>query len=218
MAAIDVSRSRLGSSGAPRPVQPRAAPRVALPISAIGIAASTSGPGALVSILAGLPLGVMPPILIVQHIAAGFATSFAAWLTERTRHPVEVAHGGAPLERGRIHVAPDDRHLGITNDHRLELNDDPPIGSVRPAGNYLFHALARVFGPRALGVVLTGMADDGAEGALALRRAGGTIAAQDEATSVIYGMPKAAVEKGGVNDVVALGEMAAWLCRKSGIS
>ncbi len=218
MAAIDVSRSRPARTGAPQPVQPRVAPRVSLPISAIGIAASTGGPGALVSILAALPLGVMPPILIVQHIAAGFATSFAAWLTERTRHPVEVAYSGAPLERGHIHVAPDDRHLGINDDQRLELNDDPPIGSVRPAGNYLFRSLARVYGSRALGVVLTGMADDGAEGALALRRAGGTIAAQDEATSVIYGMPKAAVEKGGVNDVVALGEMAAWLCRKSGIS
>lgn len=221
MAAIDVSRSRPGSAGASRRVpiaQPRATPRAGLPISAIGIAASTGGPGALVSILAGLPLGVMPPILIVQHIALGFATSFARWLTERTRHPVEVAYAGAPLERGRVQVAPDDRHMGITGDHRVELNDDPPIGSVRPAGNYLFRSLAQVFGPRALGVVLTGMADDGAEGALALRRAGGTIAAQDEATSVIYGMPKAAVEKGGVNDVVALGEIAAWLCRRSGIS
>ena len=217
MAAIDVTRSRPGSTGAPRPVQPRAAPRSS-PISAIGIAASTGGPGALVSILAALPLGVMPPILIVQHIAVGFATSFASWLTERTRHPVEVARSGSLLERGRAYVAPDDYHLGITADHRVELSGDPPINRLRPAGDYLLRALARVLGHRALGVVLTGMADDGADGALALRRAGGTIAAQDEASSVIYGMPKAALDKGGVNDVVALGEIAAWLCRRSGIS
>ncbi len=218
MAAIDVTRSRPGSTGAPKPVQPRARLRSSSSISAIGIAASTGGPGALVAILEALPLDVMPPILIVQHIAAGFEASFAAWLKERTRHPVEVARGGALLERGGVYVAPDDQHLGITHDHRVELSNEPHVGRLRPAGNYLLCSLARVLGPRALGVVLTGMADDGADGALALRRAGGTIAAQDEATSVIYGMPKAALEKGGVNDVVALGEIAAWLCRRSGIS
>jgi two-component system chemotaxis response regulator CheB len=217
MAAIDVAKSRRPTDVPAAPVRPHVH-RAASNISFIGIAASTGGPGALVAILAALPLGVMPPILIVQHIAVGFGESFALWLTERTQHPVEVARHGARLERGSVVVAPDDRHLGITSDHRIELSADPAIGRQRPAGDYLFHSLARYAGPRSLGVVLTGMADDGADGAVALRRAGGTIAAQDEATSVIYGMPKAALERGGVDDVLALGEVAAWLCSRSGIS
>ena len=217
MAAIDVTRSRRAGEIAPPAPRSRAS-RSSTNISVIGIAASTGGPGALVAILAALPLDVMPPILIVQHIASGFSESFALWLTERTRHPVEVARHGTPLERGRVHVAPDDRHLGITADHRIELSTDAPIGLQRPAGDYLFQSLARLAGPRSLGVVLTGMADDGANGAVALRRAGGIIAAQDEATSVIYGMPKAAMERGGVDNVLPLGEIAAWLCSRSGIS
>ena len=216
MAAIDVARSStaVAPPPAPRPHVVRAASR----ISFIGLAASTGGPGALVAILAALPLGVMPSILIVQHMAVGFTESFARWLKERTLHPVEVARHGAPLERGVVVVAPEDRHLGVTSDHRVELSDAAPIGRQRPAADYLFHSLARVSGERALGVVLTGMADDGAEGALALRQAGGVIAAQDEATSVIYGMPKAVLDRGGVDDVVALGDIASWLCNKSGIS
>lgn len=220
MAAIDVTRSRrAGVVALPAPAPaPRRATRSTSNISFIGIAASTGGPGALVALLAALPLGVMPPILIVQHIALGFTESFATWLRERTRHPVEVARHGASLEQGGVVVAPDDRHLGITPDHHVELSDAPPIARQRPAGDYLFHSLARVAGPRSLGVVLTGMADDGADGAVALRRAGGVVAAQDEATSVIYGMPKAALDRGGVDDVLALGEIAPWLCTRTGIS
>jgi len=217
MAAIDVTRSRRPRDIALPTPRPGAAAR-ATSIAAIGIVASTGGPSALVAILAALPLGVMPPILIVQHIAAGFAASFALWLTERTRHPVAVARHGTLLERGSVHVAPDDMHLGVTADHRVELSAEAPIGRQRPAGDYLLRSLARYLGPRALGVVLTGMAEDGADGALALRQAGGVIAAQDEATSVIYGMPKAALEKGGVEDVLALREIAGWLCKRSGIA
>jgi two-component system chemotaxis response regulator CheB len=219
MAAIDVTRSRrAGAVAAPAPALRPRPTRSTSNISFIGIAASTGGPGALVALLAALPLGVMPPILIVQHIALGFTESFATWLTERTRHPVEVARHGALLEQGRVVVAPDDRHLGVTADHHVELSDAPPIARQRPAGDYLFHSLARVAGPRSLGVILTGMADDGADGAVALRRAGGVVAAQDEATSIIYGMPKAALDRGGVDDVLALGEIAPWLCSRSGIS
>lgn len=217
MAGIDVTRPSNAAAAAPPAPRPHLA-RAASRISFIGLAASTGGPGALVAILAALPLGVMPSILIVQHIAPGFTESFARWLKERTLHPVEVARQGAPLERGGVVIAPEDRHLGVTPDHRVELSDGAPIGRQRPSADHLFHSLAHVSGPRALGVVLTGMADDGADGALSLHRAGGVIAAQDEATSVIYGMPKAALDRGGVDDVVALGGIAPWLCDKSGIS
>jgi two-component system chemotaxis response regulator CheB len=219
MAAIDVTRSRRSGAGSAAPPAPRPRPaRSTSNIAFIGLAASTGGPGALVAILAALPLDVMPPILIVQHIAHGFTESFATWLTERTHHPVVVARPGARLDRGSVVVAPEDRHLGVTADERVDLSDAPPIGHQRPAADYLFQSLARVAGPRSLGVVLTGMADDGADGAVALRRAGGGIAAQDESTSIIYGMPKAALDRGGVDDVLALGDIAAWLCARSGIS
>jgi two-component system, chemotaxis family, protein-glutamate methylesterase/glutaminase len=219
MAEVDVTRGALRaarSSSAPPPPRPHALhpPTVA----AVGVVASTGGPGTLAAILEAVPLGALPPILVVQHIAAGFASSFATWLGERTRHPVEVARDGAPLGQGAVYVAPDDRHLGVSADLRVELTDGPLVGLFRPAGTYLLRSLARSLGPRALGVILTGMGDDGADGAAALRRAGGVIAAQDEATSVIYGMPRVALERGGVDDVMAQGEIAAWLCRRSGIS
>ncbi len=157
-------------------------------------------------------------MLIVQHIAVGFASSFASWLAHRTRHPVEVARHGERLEVGGVYVAPDDRHLGVSVDLRVALADDPPIGSLRPAGNHLLRSLGKAFGARALGVVLTGMGDDGADGALALRRAGGAVAAQDESTSIIYGMPRVAIDRGGVDAVLAAGDVAAWICQRSGIS
>lgn len=218
MAAVNVTRSRSEPRLAPIVAQspPRAARQSG--ISAIGIVASTGGPKAVVEILAALPRQVMPPILLVQHIAPGFAPGFTAWVGERTGHRAKLVGDGALLEPGTVYIAPDDRHLGVTVDLRAALSDDPPIGPFRPSGTFLLRSLARSLGRRALGVVLTGMADDGADGAVALRRAGGRTAAQDHETSVIYGMPKAAFERGGVDDVLPLGAMAAWLSQRSGIS
>jgi two-component system chemotaxis response regulator CheB len=218
MAEVDVTRGALrGPRPPPAPLPP---PRALRPptVAVVGIVASTGGPGALAAILQAVPPGALPPILVVQHIADGFAASFASWLAERTGHPVEVARDGSALALGSVHVAPDDRHLGVTADLRVEVTGGPPVGLFRPAGTYLLRSLARWAGSSALGVILTGMGDDGVDGALALRRAGGVIAAQDEATSVIYGMPRVALERGAVDDVVAQGDVAAWLCRRSGIS
>ncbi|APR85445.1 Chemotaxis response regulator protein-glutamate methylesterase CheB [Minicystis rosea] len=188
------------------------------PVGAIGIVASTGGPSAMCDVLSALPLRTMPPILVVQHLAKGFAPSFAQWLGERTSHDVRVAVHGAPIDRGTVWIAPDEQHLGVTPDLRIALSDTPPVGVFRPSATYLLTSLSRSFGTRALGVVLTGMADDGADGAVALRNCGGRMVAQDEATSVIYGMPRAAFERGGVDDVLPLGDIGAWLCQKCGIA
>lgn len=215
MAEVRVARSR---SDAPPP--PRMTPAAARSraVSAIGLAASTGGPGTLADVLRALPLGVMPPILVVQHLAAGFAPSFASWLGERTGHDVRVAVDGAPLHPGVVWIAPDDRHLGATPDLRVALSAAPPVGVFRPSATHLLASIARSFGPRGIGVVMTGMSDDGADGAVALRRAGGRVVAQDEASSVIYGMPRAALERGGVDDVLPSGDIAGWLCERCGIS
>ncbi len=182
--------------------------------AAIGIAASTGGPQALDEILRACPKGALPPILVVQHIAKGFTEGFVAWLASSTGHRVVVADGGVRAERGSVYVAREDAHLGIRSDLVLEVRADPPIGVFRPSATYLFRSMARALGPRAAGIVLTGMGNDGAAGLLALHQAGGSTAAQDEATSVIYGMPRAAVEAAAADRVLPLGEIAAWLVRR----
>lgn len=215
MAAVRVGPGR---SETPRPNRVTPTMLRSRTVNAIGLVASTGGPGALCDVLSGLPLKVMPPILVVQHLAAGFAESFATWLRERSGHDVRVAVDGAPLDPGMVWIAPDEVHLGARPDLRIALSATPPVGVFRPSATYLLNSLARSFTTRALGVVMTGMSDDGADGAVALRRAGGKVAAQDEATSVIYGMPRATVERGGADDVLPIGEMARWLCERCGIS
>lgn len=186
-------------------------------VAAIGIAASTGGPNAVVELLRLLPPGVMPPLLIVQHIARGFAEGFARWITEASGHPASVAVDHAQAARGEVYIAADDRYLGLDASLRLVVSDAPQVGLFRPSGNYLFESLARALGQRARGVVLTGMGDDGADGAVALRRSGGRVAVQDEATSVVYGMPRAALERGGADVVLPLLQIPAWLCGQSAV-
>lgn len=199
------------------PVVPRAAAGVARDVAAIGIAASVGGPNAVVELLRMLPPHVMPPVLIVQHMARGFAEGFARWISEATGHPTTVAVDRSPTARGAVYIAADDRYLGIDASLRLVVSDAPQVGLFRPSGNYLFESMARSLGPRARGVVLTGMGDDGADGAATLRRSGGRVAAQDEATSVVYGMPKAAAQRGGADVTLPLLEIPAWLCGQSAV-
>lgn len=212
MALVKLGRPR---AAPPSPVVPRAAAGVVRDVAAIGIAASTGGPNAVVELLRMLPPHVMPPVLIVQHMARGFAEGFARWITEATGHPTSVAVDGSPAARGAVYIAADERYLGLDASLRLVVSDAPQVGLFRPSGNYLFESLARSLGPRARGVVLTGMGDDGADGAASLRRSGGRVAAQDEATSVVYGMPKAAVQRGGADVILPLLEIPAWLCGQS---
>lgn len=184
-------------------------------IDAIGVVASTGGPSALVRLLSQLPERC-PSVLVVQHLAHGFAESFAAWLEERTGHPVKVARDGEYLRSGMVYLAPDDCHLELSGGRTLRVHREPAFGLFRPSGDLLLSSLARILGRRALGVVLTGMGDDGSVGARELRQAGGQVAAQDEQSSVVFGMPQAAISVGGADVVLPLDQIAGWVVERSG--
>jgi two-component system, chemotaxis family, protein-glutamate methylesterase/glutaminase len=162
----------------------------------VAVGASTGGPAALAAILRALPATTPVPILVVQHITPGFDAALATWLDETTPLRVRLAADGQPLRPGEVVIAPAGTHLGLSGGARVELGQGPPVDGHRPSATRLFASVARVFGPRALGVILTGMGGDGAAGLLELRRAGGTALAQDEASCVVAGMPGAAVAAG----------------------
>lgn len=181
------------------------------PVHAIGLVASAGGPPALVAILRELRGRRMPPMLVVQHMVSGFAAGFASWLSAETGYPVSLASPGEALRGGWAYVAPDGRQLGVARNRTVVVNDDPPVNRFRPSGDYLIRSMARSLGSAAAAVVLTGMGRDGAAGALELRRAGGFVIAQDAATSVIDGMPRAVRESGAASRVVSLSHIPAAL-------
>jgi two-component system chemotaxis response regulator CheB len=160
----------------------------------IGICASAGGPPAVVSVLAQIPDTFEIPILVVQHIAAGFVEGFAHWLDDQVPLDVRMAAAG-PVGPG-IWVAPEGAHLKFAGDGRLELDKRSDAGPHRPSGDFLLRSIAAGAGPEGVAVVLTGMGRDGAEGLGEVTRAGGLTIAQDEASSVVFGMPKAAAEQG----------------------
>lgn len=177
-------------------------------VQVVGIASSTGGPAALAAILGALPGDYALPILIVQHVTNGFTVGLAEWLNGETPLRVRVATYGDIPEPGVVLIAPDDRHMQLNRLGNVMLNQESPYKGLRPSANYLFHSLARVHGPRALGVVLTGMGDDGAEGMQALHQAGGLTLAQDEASCVVYGMPREAVARNAVDMVLPLHQIS----------
>jgi two-component system chemotaxis response regulator CheB len=166
-------------------------PRALNSIDVIGVCASTGGPPVLVRLFSRLPLPVPVPVLLVQHISPGFEEGFARWLGASTGQPVALAAASQRLEPG-IWVAPQGTHLTVGSRTRMSLEPADPNEIHCPSGNPLFESLGKHFHARAAGVLLTGMGDDGAEGLLALKNAGGTAFIQDEASSLIWGMPKAA--------------------------
>ena len=172
------------------------------------IASSTGGPAALATILSSLQGGMSAPILVVQHITVGFHQGLAEWLDSVSPLSVRLARDGQPLRGGEVLIAPPDSHLGVTTLGTVALSASPPIGSHRPSATHLFRTVAEAFGDGALGVVLTGMGDDGVAGLRALKAARGLVFAQDEATSVLYGMPREAVAQGVVDNVLPLDQMA----------
>jgi two-component system, chemotaxis family, protein-glutamate methylesterase/glutaminase len=173
----------------------------------LGIVASTGGPGALVKLLGVLGKAFPLPILLVQHMTASFIEGFASWLGVVCPLPVRVVKDGCIPVPGEVHMAPAERHLRLQAG-RLHLDAEDPISFQRPSGTVLFQSMARDLGAGALGVLLTGMGDDGAAGLLAVRRAGGYTIAEDESTAVVYGMPAAAVRMGAVCESLPLQSIA----------
>lgn len=180
----------------------------------VAIASSTGGPAALQEVIPRLPADLNAAYLIVQHIPAGFTRSLANRLDSASALTVREAQAGDALERGVALIAPGGRHLELDAQGRIALNDDPPLWGVRPAADVMMRAVAARFGSRAIGVVLTGMGCDGALGVKAIQGAGGLCLGQDEASSVVYGMPRAAFETGALAQVVALPDMAAAIARQ----
>ena len=164
------------------------------PAAAIGICSSTGGPRALLTILAGLPEDFPLPLLVVQHMSIGFTEGLVRWLDQLVPLPVALACPG--ITGPGVWVAPDDAHLVLGPSMRLTLDRESVNGPHRPSADFLLSSMARALGPRALGVVLTGMGRDGAKGVAAVVHAGGSVIAQDEATSIVFGMPRAAIEAG----------------------
>lgn len=173
-------------------------------VELIAVAASTGGPHALRALLASLANEDCPPVVVVQHIADGFTPGLATWLCTASRASVRLANHGDRLVRGEVLVAPEQRHLRVTREGIVQLAASPPVGGHRPSADVLFQSVAEAYGPRALGIVLTGMGRDGAEGLLALRQARGRTIVEDPSTAVVGGMPGSAIELGAAGAVYPL--------------
>jgi two-component system chemotaxis response regulator CheB len=179
-------------------------------LRAVAIGVSTGGPAALIEILCGLPQGFQPPILLVIHVGKLFTPAFAEWLDQQSSMKVGYAVDGEPLPHcgeGRVLMAPPDKHL-VLFQGKLRLTQEPERHSCRPSIDVLFESFAQELGAEGAGCLLTGMGKDGAAGLLAIRRAGGRTIAQDEATSVVFGMPREAILLGAAEQVLALDQIA----------
>jgi len=174
------------------------------------IAVSTGGPTALAEVLPGFARDVRVPVLIVQHMPPFFTAQLAERLGKITGAAVREAEEGGPLRPGEILLAPGGRHLAVAGDAnapRVRLTDEPPENSCRPAADVLFRTAAKVWGAGTLGVVLTGMGRDGLVGSKAIVEVGGEVIAQDEFTSVVWGMPGEVVRAGLADAVLPLGQI-----------
>jgi two-component system, chemotaxis family, protein-glutamate methylesterase/glutaminase len=180
-------------------------------VGVVAMGASTGGPIALQTILSGLPKEFSVPMLIVQHIAAGFVHGFADWLAQSTGFPVHVASDGQALLSGHVYVAPDSFHMGVGRGHRITLSQEEPEHGVRPSIDHLFRSMAQVFGPNAIGVLLTGMGKDGAEALKLMKEQGAITLVQDEESSVVPGMPGEAIKLDAATYVLPPDKLAALL-------
>jgi two-component system chemotaxis response regulator CheB len=199
-------RARLGpATMAPASAPPNIAPplRVAMPYRLVALGASTGGPAAILEVLRGLPAGFALPVLVVLHIGEPFGSAFAEWLDGQSPHRAGFARDGQRLHERGVWLAPPGRHL-IVRGGRLHLSDAPERHSCRPSVDVLFESIARECGATAAACLLTGMGRDGADGLLAIHRAGGLTIAQDEASCVVHGMPREAVRIGAAARVLPL--------------
>lgn len=198
----------------PSPVAPLApapgthrpeAPRI------VAIASSTGGPNALSVVLRGLPADFAPPVLVTQHMPPAFTAALADRLARETGRPCREAAQGERVLPGRIYVAPGEHHMTVMTRERepvIRLDQGPPENHCRPAADPMLRSVAAVYGPAALAVVLTGMGEDGRRGCGEIRARGGRVVAQDEPTSVVWGMPGAVVNAGLADAVLPLDRIA----------
>lgn len=177
------------------------------------IGASTGGPRALNVVLPAVPAHLNAALVIVQHMPAGFTRSLAQRLDSLSPFKVKEAAPGDRLEAGLALVAPGGFHMTFDAQGQVQLNQNPPVHGVRPAVDVTLISLAQLYGPRMIAAILTGMGNDGANGAALLRSCGGCVIAEDESTAVVWGMPRSVVEMGAANWVLPLEEIAAGIER-----
>lgn len=205
-----ITRRRLEGSARPK-FGAKATHPGANRVDLVCIGASTGGPPALRTILDAIERKPRWPLLIVQHMSTGFTQGMATWLQTATGRDVRLAVDGERWQPGVVYIAPDDGHLELES-HRLAISTSAPLSGHRPAVDRLFSSVARSrLATKTVAVLLTGMGSDGARGMEDLRRAGAWTIAQDEASSVVYGMPKAAIELEATREVLPLAEIAAYL-------
>jgi two-component system chemotaxis response regulator CheB len=179
----------------------------------VAVAASLGGPKALARLIGALPKDFAAPTVLCQHITPGFADDLARYLAVETRHDVIEAEAEMPLKAGRFYVAPSDAHLLVEPDGLLKLDTGPSVGGFRPSCDVLLKSAAQAYGSHAIGVVLTGMGRDGARGLKEIRARGGHTIAQDQATSVVFGMPGESIALGGAEKVLPLDQIAGQLVK-----
>jgi two-component system chemotaxis response regulator CheB len=197
---------RAAAAAAPAPA-PRRTTRV------VAIGASTGGPQVLAAILQALPAALAVPILLVQHITHGFVGGFVEWIRSLTPMDVVLGEAGDALRPGTIHVAGGAGHLGVTRDGGVAIDRGPAVNGFRPSISRLFDTVAEAYGDEAIGILLTGMGRDGADGLRRMRDAGALTIAQDEASSVVYGMPAEAARIGAAASVLEPAGIAGVLRR-----
>jgi two-component system chemotaxis response regulator CheB len=182
-------------------------------IDVIAIGASTGGPSVIKRILSEFPINFPLPVMIVQHISPGFLPGLADLLTTSCRLPVRIPGDGEALKPGYVYLAPDGVHMGIGTKGHIELVTNPPENGMRPSISYLFRSVAAFFESRAAGVILTGMGKDGADGLKSMQEKGAVTIAQDEASSVVFGMPAEAIRIGAAAHVFSPGQIASVLTK-----
>lgn len=222
MSQVKVIRHRISARSTPRADPPGAVASAPLPSQAVaadgrrrrfralGLVASTGGPAALAKLLKELPPGFPLPIFLVQHMGAPFMAGFASWLGTVSPLPVSLAEHGVIPRPGHVYVAPGDRHLTVDNGV-VRLTAGAMVCGQRPSGEVLFQSMATVYGAAGIGVLLTGMGEDGARGLVEMRRAGAFTIAEHASTAVIHSMPGTAVRLGGAVEELPLDQVASRL-------
>jgi two-component system chemotaxis response regulator CheB len=182
-------------------------------VQVVAIASSTGGPPVLAKILSSLPDDFSIPILIVQHNIPAFMPAMAEWLNTRVNLAVDIAREGVQMQAGHVYIAPGDAHLYVTSERILHVEQAAPIKGYRPSATRLFKSVAAAFGNNAIGIVLTGMGDDGVDGLAEMATAGAHVMVQDEASSLIFGMPKAAIDRNLADEILSPEEIATRLTK-----
>ncbi len=183
------------------------------PVRVVAIGASTGGPPVLMKLFSSLPKDFSIPIVVVQHILPPFVEGMVEWLNSRSALPISIAAEYTKILPGHIYMSPGDYHLTLTNGGFIHLDNSEPVHGQRPSATTLFDSVARIFGGSSIGIILTGMGEDGVEGLASMSKAGAHIIAQNAATSVVFGMPGAAVKRNIVDEVLPPEEITSRLVK-----